>query len=468
MPNIDRDATTFIGRVGQQGPHHYKRSFRHREDAEAWAIEIESLVRAGSAPDPNGLLVSQVAVDYSRQREFRWLESSDRAALSDVRRRFGRLACTTIVAADVAAWAHEVRDSRGDDDGAFECRLTLLSALCMHAQSKMRVHLPAGDPVSAWRRSQRSRVPVASPAHAAAVRSMPAAQAPASDDDVFGGLGDMGVFLKAGLDDLLGERQPGAPMHRRTQPRSGSQPVVVDVPSRVVGRPALGMGPPMVSTGAPMVVAGTVIRVDAQGRYCLNDLHRACGGEKRNQPSNFLHLQQTVDLAAVVENSIPGIPGIDRVRAIESRQRVGTFVSKPLVYAYAMWVSPDFHLAVILAYDALAGARPVAPADLREMHEVLSALPDRVAAAVAQAIPTRLLAAASGPAVLVNASTAAGLLGVSVSFLERNRRVDGGDRVPFLRLGARVLYAPDVLRNWVAEKSVAARGWKDAARHSGG
>jgi hypothetical protein len=98
------------------------------------------------------------------------------------------------------------------------------------------------------------------------------------------------------------------------------------------------------------------IRQDAEGRYCLNDLHRAAGGEKRHQPSDWFRLTQTQDLVVEVEKSIPGIPGI------QSKQGLGTFVVKELVYAYAMWISPAFHLKVIRTFDA--ARRPMSPAEI--------------------------------------------------------------------------------------------------------
>lgn len=81
------------------------------------------------------------------------------------------------------------------------------------------------------------------------------------------------------------------------------------------------------------------MRTDAEGRYCLNDLHRASGGEKRHQPSDWLRGKQTQELVAELEAG-----GIPQIRGIESKQGLGTFVVKELVYAYAMWISPAFHL----------------------------------------------------------------------------------------------------------------------------
>jgi len=104
-------------------------------------------------------------------------------------------------------------------------------------------------------------------------------------------------------------------------------------------------------------IAGVVIRQDEQGRYLLNDLHKASGGEKRHQPANWTRTEQVIDLIGFLEseesqNSITGI------RVIESKQGLGTFVVKELVYAYAMWISAKFHITVIRAYDALVNNKP--------------------------------------------------------------------------------------------------------------
>jgi len=124
-------------------------------------------------------------------------------------------------------------------------------------------------------------------------------------------------------------------------------------------------------------VGGVHIRQDAQGRYCLNDLHRAAGGQKRHQPSNWLQLQQTVEL--ISELAVPGIPGTEQIQPLKTYQGgsglQGTFVVRELVYAYAMWISPIFHLKVIRAYDALVTSNSrLTPANYpTEILELLAA-----------------------------------------------------------------------------------------------
>lgn len=94
-----------------------------------------------------------------------------------------------------------------------------------------------------------------------------------------------------------------------------------------------------------IIIADVKVRTDNEGRYSLNDLHKAAGGENRHRPSVWLENQQTKALVAELEKA--GIP------AFESKQRQGTFVVKELVYGYAMWLSAAFNLTVIRAFDAL-------------------------------------------------------------------------------------------------------------------
>lgn len=87
------------------------------------------------------------------------------------------------------------------------------------------------------------------------------------------------------------------------------------------------------------------IKMSDDGMYCLNDLHKASGGDKKNQPSNWLASQKTVDLIDEILKT--GNQGIKK----SAGRYGGTYVCKELVYAYAMWISPKFNLEVIRVFD---------------------------------------------------------------------------------------------------------------------
>lgn len=107
------------------------------------------------------------------------------------------------------------------------------------------------------------------------------------------------------------------------------------------------------------VIAGVAIKQDADGRFCLNDLHVASGGADKDKPGNWSALDQTK--ALVAESLIDGNPAISPMVAKAGRYG-GTFVCKELVYAYATWISPQFFLKVIRTFDAVVTGNYSSPA----------------------------------------------------------------------------------------------------------
>lgn len=112
----------------------------------------------------------------------------------------------------------------------------------------------------------------------------------------------------------------------------------------------------------PLTIGEFSIRQDENGRYCLNDLHKASGNDQKHFPAYFLRNQQTKDLIEEIEryaNSHIGqnINSANLQSAVKvikgGAEKQGTYVVKELVYSYAMWISAKFHLQVIRAYDSM-------------------------------------------------------------------------------------------------------------------
>jgi len=131
-----------------------------------------------------------------------------------------------------------------------------------------------------------------------------------------------------------------------------------------------------------LTISNTPINQDAEGRYCLNDLHKAAGDNPKHQPSNFLRLDNTKALIEEVDSS-SDLRNIKAVEIIQGKgKEQGTYVVKELVYAYAMWISPAFSLKVIRAYDALVTGQPYPKAPTQQMLEMQNRLLDSYSAQV--------------------------------------------------------------------------------------
>ncbi|OTG70640.1 hypothetical protein B9T38_11900 [Acinetobacter sp. ANC 4218] len=133
----------------------------------------------------------------------------------------------------------------------------------------------------------------------------------------------------------------------------------------------------------PLVIGEFSIRQDKDGRYCINDLHKAGGGLDKHKPSNFLRSEQTKDLIQEIEQNTMMLKSenhnSDAVNVIRGRGKdQGTYVVEDLVYSYAMWISAKFHLIVIRAYKMLVtqwkinDRQSISPEQQALLHEIVA------------------------------------------------------------------------------------------------
>ncbi len=111
-----------------------------------------------------------------------------------------------------------------------------------------------------------------------------------------------------------------------------------------------------------LIINGVPISLFEERLYCLNDLHKAAGGQKKHQPSNFTSLKGTIEML----NVLPGCRW-EKIHSVCGGHKQGTFVCKELVYAYAMWVSPTFFVRVLSELPLVASLRD-RPSDEANAH----------------------------------------------------------------------------------------------------
>ena len=174
-------------------------------------------------------------------------------------------------------------------------------------------------------------------------------------------------------------------------------------------------------------IDGAVIRQDQYGRYCLNDLHKASGGEQKNQPRYFLENKQTQDLIQALTDS--GIP-LTPINVTRGGLDQGTYVVKQIVYAYAMWISAAFNLKVINTFDAVVTQKHIPdlnnPSQLREL--LLSYTEQNIQLANENQTLTRAIENITATENGVKFQQACKILNVKQADLAKWLRVKGWDR----------------------------------------
>lgn len=98
-----------------------------------------------------------------------------------------------------------------------------------------------------------------------------------------------------------------------------------------------------------LTILETAIRT-FENLYSLNDLHIASGAEAKHQPSLFVRLDTTQELISEIQKETDKGNILQSFRSGVNR---GTYACEELVIAYAMWISPKFHLIVLRAFLAM-------------------------------------------------------------------------------------------------------------------
>jgi len=113
-------------------------------------------------------------------------------------------------------------------------------------------------------------------------------------------------------------------------------------------------------------INGVDITTDSDGRFSLNDLHKAAGGSDKQKPALFYRsnsFKSVVEILKVQNRTFKPI-----VKK-QGRYKGGTWVCKELVYKYAMWINAEFEVLVIQTFDQVT-RNIQAPATMTALNEL--------------------------------------------------------------------------------------------------
>ena len=105
-------------------------------------------------------------------------------------------------------------------------------------------------------------------------------------------------------------------------------------------------------------IEGNAIRRDGEGRYSLNDLHKAAiAAGKANEsqrPGNFLKADSVQAFIAAYEAEAGSATKIALVKTINGGVARGTYADELIAIRYAAWIDPSFEVKVYRTFQAAA------------------------------------------------------------------------------------------------------------------
>lgn len=90
-----------------------------------------------------------------------------------------------------------------------------------------------------------------------------------------------------------------------------------------------------------VMVAGIQVRSNEDGLYSLNDIHKASGGERKNEPHLWLRSELALEAIRELEEETT-----QKCVVTKEGRGGGTYVDKILLGMYASWISSKFHILV--------------------------------------------------------------------------------------------------------------------------
>lgn len=146
------------------------------------------------------------------------------------------------------------------------------------------------------------------------------------------------------------------------------------------------------STHYLVTIDDVLVRIDAHGRYCLNDLHKAAiangKATENHAPGQFLRNEGVQAFIAALDAEKGDVQKSTSVHSVKGGKSQGTYAVELVAIRYAAWIDPAFEVRVYRTFQKAAKGNT----DWRKLrsasassNKVMNAMLQEVRAAIGKA-----------------------------------------------------------------------------------